>query len=127
VSDVELETLLRALAAEFKRREMTQHLELLRVLYRRYRAAKTRAALAPKPVWEIDVVLQWLAMLHIPPFESVFRELPSGAPCPRCTEVKDPMSASFTRAAFHGATLLECMRCGQCWLVTTAMREGPAG
>ena len=120
--DFELEPLLRALAAEFARREMEEHLRLLRVFYARYRSEKKRSSLARQPSWEIDTVLEWLAVFRIVPFERVYQELSHDAPCPKCTAASDPLTATFTRAAVHGTTLLQCLRCGERWLVVAPLR-----
>lgn len=123
VLDFELEPLLRALAAEFARRDMQDHLRLLRVFYARYRAETKRSALSPKPSWEIDTVLEWLAVFRLPPLEHVYQELDHGAPCPRCATTGDPMTAVFTRAAVRGTTVLQCLGCGERWVVRTQMPE----
>lgn len=119
----ELEPLLRALAAEFDRRDMPGHVELLRNFYARYRAAKKRANLAPKPVWEIDLVLQWLAMLRIPPFDRAYEERPAEAGCPTCTADGAGISGTCTRTAINGLTLSACIRCGAEWLVVSEIRK----
>lgn len=120
--DFDLEPLLRQLAAEFTRRDMRGHVELLRGFYRRYARAKHASVLAAKPVWEVDLVLEWMCMLRIPPFEHAYAVLPGVTKCPTCVGIASPTSGVFTHCAVPGLLVLQCLQCGGRWLVPKELR-----
>jgi hypothetical protein len=107
VSSFQLEPLLRALAAEFARRDMKQHVELLRRFYADHRARQ------PKPPWTEDMVIGWLVMLQIPPFENAMTVLGRGAPCPQCRKNE---GQPHVTCVFPGGRVRECKGCGAQWL-----------
>lgn len=118
MSDFDLEPKLRELAEQFKARDMRAHVGLLRDFYRRYARAKRASLLAGKqPRWEIDLVLEWLCVLGIAPFDHVYPVRAHGSRCAHCTEQRDPLSGTFVRTSIQGRALSECTRCGGRWIV----------
>jgi hypothetical protein len=115
--DFDLEPKLRELAAAFKQRDMRAHLDLLRDFYVRYARAKRAALLAKQPRWEIDFVVEWLAVLGIAPFDHVYPVRPGATSCEHCVEQHDPLSGVFTRTSIEGRALFACTRCGARWIV----------
>jgi hypothetical protein len=109
----QLEPLLRQLAAEFARRDMKQHLELLRAFYRDHRARQRAAHAQPRPPWTENMILEWLLILQIPPFEHVLPTLTRGAPCPSCRKNE---GLPYVACVFPGGRVRECRGCGGRWL-----------
>jgi hypothetical protein len=63
------------------------------------------------------MVVEWLCLLRIKPFEGALPVLQHGAPCPGCGAVGERASpATFIKAVFPGGCLEECRRCEARWL-----------
>jgi hypothetical protein len=100
------------LGREFKRRGMERHLWALRRFYREYLLHETEPRL-----WSFDLVIEWLCLLRIGPFDHVYKVLPRGAPCPRCGSAEARGApAVWTEAVWSGGAKLHCTRCGAAWL-----------
>jgi hypothetical protein len=109
----QLEPLLRLLADEFRRRDMRDHLRLLRAFYVDHRA-RTRAANREKlPPWTEDNVIEWLMTFRIPPFEYAMPVLGRGAACPGCGKYEGQRYVVGVRP---GGRTCECKACGARWL-----------
>lgn len=114
VSWLDVDGLILEVAAKFKQHDMREHLALLRGFYK-WRRAETRARLRAKPPapWNVDIVLGWVALWRIPPFDSIYKTLPKGAPCP-CGAGQQAMHCE---CAWPGGHLLRCRACATTWLV----------
>jgi hypothetical protein len=105
------------LGKEFRRRQMDSHAALLRSFYADLRRRQTGRARARAKDWDETMVLRWLALLRIPPFDQVYPVLPRGAPCPTCgARGERAAPATFVRSVWPGGSLCECRRCGTLWL-----------
>ncbi len=66
----DLEPYMVELGHKFQEHDMRRHLEHLRRYYREHRRrAHVQAARARGAAWEVDLVLTWLFLFRIPPFE----------------------------------------------------------
>lgn len=113
MSSFQLEPLLRQLAAEFERRGMREHVELLRGYYVDHRARQRAARAQKRPPWTEDLVLEWLMILRIPPFEHILPVLERGVPCPGCQKHE---GLPYVACVFPGGCVRECRGCGGRWL-----------
>ena len=114
MSSLDLDKLVLALAAEFQRRGMPAQLDLLRPYYRDFRARKLAALREKRPPWTEEMVLEWLCILKVPPFENVLPTLGAGERACGCNtkDVGLPMIA----CVFPGGRLRECKGCAVRWL-----------
>jgi hypothetical protein len=104
----DLQALVIQLGHEFKRREMPKHLQLLRDYYRReFRALEA-------PAWSTSMVLEWLALLQLGPFEKIYEVQPMMSGCPRCPESDKFVTATVT--VWDDGALMRCSLCGFMWL-----------
>lgn len=102
---------------------MAGHLNALRRFYRVRKQRALAQGLADERVWDEDVVLEWLAIFRIPPFDRVYQVRPRGAPCPSCgTGAAQGADVSY-RAVFPGGSLTECLACRTVWLVSDGTRD----
>lgn len=109
-----------ALGREFRRRNMPTHLRALRIFYRALRARRRVLAKVDPPPWTEDLVLDWLAIFRIPPFERHYPTRPAHAPCPGCGAANALGLDVVNRAVHAGGYISECKRCGKEWLVLDA-------
>lgn len=116
-SRFELERLIVALGREFARRDMQAHLRGLRVFYSALRARRRAQAALNPPPWTEDLVLDWLAIMRIPPFEHHYAVLSRSAPCPTCSGGNASGLDVVNRAVHVGGLVSECKHCGEQWLV----------
>ena len=116
VSDFSLEPLVLALAAEFKRRDMRAQLASLRGFFRVYKARKRTLAREARPAWDEDMVITWLCIFRVPPFESAYPVLARGVPCPSCRAEMGDGRRATVRCVFPGGTLRACWSCDARWL-----------
>ena len=101
------------LGQEFRRRGMTSHLQDLRSLWRRRNPAQGRRARG----FDEGLVVEWLCLLRMPPFENVYPVQARGDPCPKCGAKEERAApSSFVLASFTGGSLHECRQCKSCWL-----------
>jgi hypothetical protein len=113
------------LGREFRRRGMDSHAALLRGFYAELR--RRQRARAGKG-WDETMVLRWLALLRIPPFDHVHPVLPRGTACPTCGALGDRAApATFVRSVWPGGSLCECRRCGMLWLNEEPEPRGQEG
>jgi hypothetical protein len=105
------------LGREFKRRAMTAQVKALREFYARRAQERKANAARGRPLWDEDVVLDWLAIFRIPPFERVYTVRPPNAPCPKCrASPRGHEGPNWNCTPFPGGELIECLGCGQRWL-----------
>jgi hypothetical protein len=116
------EALVIALGREFRRRRMTGHLEALRRYYRQRERHKLVQALAEHRAWDENVVIEWLAILRIPPFDNTYVVQSKEASCPRCAARRNGAEVDY-RATFPGGSLRECRVCKTAWLVSDRASE----
>lgn len=104
-----------AIAERFKEYDMQSHLKLLRAYYRQRMRRKRANALGKQPPpWDEDMVLQWAALWRIPPFDTVYLQLPKGLPCP-CG--KSSVWNTHGGTTFPEGYIRCCGACGATWLV----------
>jgi hypothetical protein len=105
------------LAAEFRRRGMDSHLACLRLFYADHRKRRAARQRSRDKTWDEAMVITWLGLLRIPPFENVHQILPRDFPCPKCGAIGDRSSPSvFVRSVWPGGSLQQCRRCEATWL-----------
>ena len=110
---LQLEPLLRQLAAEFARRGMDEHVAQLRAYYADHRARQRAARKQKHPSWTEDLVLEWLMILRVPPFDHILPVLERGVPCPACRKHE---GQPYVACVFRGGCVRECRGCGARWL-----------
>ena len=63
------------------------------------------------------MVIGWLSLLRIPPFEHVYKVLPRGAPCPNCGATGERAApATFVHGSWPGGWIEQRRRCETSWL-----------
>lgn len=110
----DLEPYMVELGHKFQEHDMRRHLEHLRRYYREHRRrARVQAARAGVEAWEVDLVLTWLFLFQISPFEHFYGELAEGGPCP-CGQ-----KHAYNRGgvSFPGGRTWTCAACTREWLV----------
>jgi hypothetical protein len=113
------------LGAEFNRRGMMVHLDLLRRFWGTWKKHR-----APEPGdWTWEIVIEWLGMLRIPPLDRVYpMHTRSSAICPECEVISDPGApTSIEIRRWAGGSMIECQRCRSCWLTDSAWETAKAG
>lgn len=102
---------------------MTGHVAALGRYYRQRQRRKLLAALSDDRPWDENVILEWLSILRIPPFERIYPVQSKDAACLKCSG--DTVSAGNVdfRAVFPGGSLRECRVCKTAWLVTDGTRD----
>lgn len=113
---LDLDPLVLALAEEFRQRGMTGHLDLLRTWYRGFRARKRAAAREKHQPWTEEMVLEWLAIFRVSPFDGVYPALARGVPCPECKVSTTAQNQPYVACVFPGGAVRECRGCGARWL-----------
>lgn len=114
-----LEPHIELLAKHFAAHDMKSHLALLRSFYQVNRQRARAAAAQSRPPWEVDMVLDWLFLLRVPPFVGFYTVLPRSAPCP-CGQSSH--CNSFGGVNIPGGSTWLCGACGKTWLV---LRDQP--
>ena len=122
-SALSFEALVVALGREFRRRRMNGHLAALRRYYRKRQRRKMLEALAEERAWDENVVVEWLAILRIPPFERTYGTQPKDAGCRRCSAQRGKGAEVDFRAVFPGGSLRQCRVCKGAWLVDERPRD----
>jgi len=104
--------LAKILATEFQRRNMSFHLESLRLF-----CVDPIAAVPQEEQWTEAMMVEWLALFGVPPFAQRYALRPSGSTCARCR-------ASAVRAdvltLFPGGSKRACLKCGAQWVERAA-------
>jgi formate dehydrogenase maturation protein FdhE len=108
-----LERAILELAEHFKTHGMHKHLQSLRGYYRQRTLRKRQQALSKEPGWDEDMVVQWLALFQIAPFDGVYTVLAKWNTCP-CGGGSP--ASDYTSAVFPGGRLARCGACGKDWL-----------
>lgn len=119
MADLDFKAALEQLGREFTRRGMHRHAAKLRVFYAHF--LRRQRELQPRE-WSETIVIEWLRLLRIPPFDTVYAVVPSGTmSCPYCPpdgEIWD----RFVKRVFEGGWLAECRRCARAWVVDERAR-----
>jgi hypothetical protein len=100
--------LAKVLAAEFQRRNMSFHLESLRLF-----CIDPMATRRPEEAWTEEMMVEWLALFGVPPFAKKYSSRPAGSTCERCRS--DSVRANVL-TLFPGGSKRECIRCGALWV-----------
>jgi hypothetical protein len=124
VSAPRFEELVIALGREFRRRRMNGHVAALRRFYRARRRRATFEELASERSWNEDVVIEWLSIFRIAPFDRIYAVQPKDAPCPRCAKGHAQGADVDYRAIFPGGRLQQCRACKAVWLSSDGTRDG---
>ncbi len=66
--------------------------------------------------WDESFVDQWLGMLRLPPFETMFPLEPKQVSCSKCRLDPGAMPSRRTECVFSGGALMRCDTCGHRWL-----------
>lgn len=115
---LDLHKLTLALAEQFKQRGMHKHVDELRVWYRGYRSRSIAAQREKKPPWTEAMVIEWLCILAVPPFENVLPVLARGVRACACTTKEAGLPAVACVFPPKGC-VWECSRCGARWVERT--------
>jgi hypothetical protein len=113
------------LGAEFSRRGMMEHLELLRRFWGIWKKRRQ-----PRPDdWTWPIVIEWLGMLRIPPLDRIYPLHPGvSSICPECDVISDPEATTALKIRrWAGGSMVECQRCKSCWLTDSAWETAKAG
>jgi hypothetical protein len=115
------------LGKEFVRRGMTEHRAQLRGFWRQWKGGDQPGR--KKGDWSWELVVEWLCLLRIPPFEKIFPLHPRASSiCPGCEVISERESpTAITVSTWAGGCLTECRRCGVCWLTDSAWEAARAG
>lgn len=124
MSSLDLDKLVLNLADEFKVRGMRDHLDLLRGWYRDYRGRSRAAMRERKPPWTEQMVLEWLCILGVPPFESALPTLARGVRACACTQ-KEAGLPQVACVFPPDGCVWECAKCGARWVERTGARSSP--
>jgi hypothetical protein len=117
VKDFDLLAASAELGQEFVRRGMVGHAADLRKFYAELRARRERRRESGDRSWDEDMVVGWLCLLRIPPFDHVYPLRPRGEPCVACGEKGGREAPGvFVRVAAAGVRLVQCQSCGEQWL-----------
>ena len=104
------------LGEEFGRREMRAHLEKLRVYYLALKKGLTRGRFELDVHWSEALVLEWLKLLRIAPFDRSYEVRPKKSPCKQCAVARDQQSVIHTELVFPGGSKMRCFACGAVWI-----------
>lgn len=121
MSDFSFQPLVLQLADEFKRRDMRDHVALLRAFYRDYLRRKRALSGQARPAWDEESVVEWLMIFRVPPFEDVLPVLGRGVPCPQCRVQTNRREKTTIRCVFPDGILHQCFGCEARWL---ELKEG---
>jgi hypothetical protein len=121
---VRFEELVVTLGREFRRRRMNSHVAALRRFYRERQRRVAFQELASERSWDEDVIIEWLSIFRIPPFDRIYVLQPREAPCPNCAKGHAQGADVDYRAVFPGGRLQECRACKTAWLSSDGTREG---
>jgi hypothetical protein len=115
---LDMEALIKAIAAKFKQYDMQGHLRLLRAYYRERR--RRRLALwsgSGERPWNEDMVLNWAVLWRVPPFEHAIQIKPERSPC-ACGEGREAHAHAnvFSGTVFPEGRVVHCCRCDAFWL-----------
>jgi hypothetical protein len=108
-----------ALGRAFVRRGMHAHAAKLRAYY-----VLLRRGLATPGKNEVDIrwsealVIEWMKILRMPPYENAYPVRPAQSSCSRCRETPTNEAGGFqTESTFPGGWKVRCSTCGEAWLV----------
>ncbi len=110
VDTVDLLEVAKGLALEFERRKMVSQLACLRQFYAAHKRARSTRPLGP---WSAEMVLNWAALLKIPPMQHVYPLHAHAFVCPRC---KDKRAVLRVEISWTDGVLVRCDGCGFKWL-----------
>jgi hypothetical protein len=94
-------------------RSMRAHLRMLRLYYLALRHGLTEPDHSLRMEWSEETVLEWMRLLHVPPYEHAYPPRAEGSPCSRCGPSTDQPVCVLE---FPGGAKLRCRLCGDTWL-----------
>ena len=109
-----------ALGGEFSRRGMRDECRRLRLYFLAVKHGLAGAQHQIQLHWDEDLVVEWLRLLRIPPFDHHYLVRGETA-CDRCAYQPGRV---VTKAVFPGGSKFECLQCGQQWLLPRATAPG---
>jgi hypothetical protein len=121
-----LSTAVTELGKEFVRRGMNEHRMQLRRFWSRWKSGDHERR---KGEWGWELVVEWLCMLRIQPFEKIYPLHPRASSiCPGCEVISEREAPSaLPVVTWSGGSLTECRRCGACWLTDSGWESARAG
>lgn len=114
---LDLLELAKRVAAEFERLGMAEHTARLRDFYARHRRMRLQG---PPAQWQAEMVLEWAALLRLPPLHEVYPVYPHTSLCPGC---RHPEAILRVQVSWPSGSLAWCDRCQLRWL--TIRQSGP--
>lgn len=107
---------IKSLGQEFGRRRMGPHLQKLRLYYLALRHGLASPANVVDVHWDEDLVVDWLKVLRLPPYETAYELRPRGSSCTRCAPRPQLQAITQTDRVFPGGAKIRCTLCGATWL-----------
>lgn len=114
--DDELLRYVERLGVEFLRREMDAHVKKLRVYYLALKRGLTQGRHELDVHWSEALVIEWLKLLKLAPFDQAYEVRPKRAPCRACAQKRDHQSSVHTDMVFPGGSKMRCFACGAVWI-----------
>ena len=106
----ELLRVAKGLGLEFQRRHMQSQLRCLRD----FSAAQKRSRKARAPgSWSTEIVLNWAALLKVPPMDKLYPAHPPTLVCPHCASATAVLRVEIS---WTDRALLCCQTCSFKWL-----------
>ncbi len=106
-----------ALGQEFVRREMDGHARKLRLYYLAVlHGLTTERAFDVDVHWSEKLVVDWLKVLGVSPFEQGYPRRPRKSSCSTCREARNQQSVIHTEIVFPGGAKVRCFTCGEVWV-----------
>jgi hypothetical protein len=113
------------LGREFVRLELRDHAKRLRLYY--FALEKnllTGQGRGLDVKWNEKLVIEWMGLLQLPPYDDLFPVLAPGAPCPQCAATQKAEAASvFTEITLPSGAKTVCAKCGARWLTKTSVAD----
>lgn len=112
----ELMPLVVRLGGEFQRRGMKDHSQKLRVYFLALKHGLDSGAREVRVHWTENLVLEWLRLLRIPPYDRSYAIRPRASRCDKCPPDRSSQPAVNTEAVFPGGSKMRCQVCGAVWV-----------
>jgi hypothetical protein len=100
------------LGREFSRRGMREECRRLRLYYLALDHGLAAGRHRVEVCWDEDLVLEWLRLLRVEPFEGDYPVRPTTS----CASCVNRPGTVVTTAVFPGGAKLQCLQCGSRWL-----------
>ena len=114
MADLDFPVMLRALLAEFRRQGMPQHASKLHAYLQRHRALEAELGADD---WSTSHVLEWLALMRVPPLDGIYELRLRRDGCPTCgLDRGHGAPSATTRITLPNGAKMLCNRCGAVWV-----------